>query len=113
VAARGRSFFAEFGGLSCYFTRHDQSTSPAFFEVERGGSFPSLRQLLHEYSPRVPYQALSVVGLAYADPLCLLMDREGTLYGAFDGGFYRIASASAPGIEAILLDQPFEEVPAK
>ncbi|HEX8427904.1 SUKH-3 domain-containing protein [Hymenobacter sp.] len=104
------AFLREFGGLSCYFTRHDHSTSCVFFEVEKGAAFPDLAHLLLEYSLRVPHQTLSVVGLAYSDPLCLLMDQAGTLYGAFAGGFYRIASAGAPGIEAILLDLPFDEM---
>lgn len=104
-------FLREFGGLSCYFTRHDHSTSRAFFEVERGAAFPDLPHLLHEYSPRVQHQTLSVVGLAYSDPLCLLMDQGGALYGAFAGGFYHIAQEGAAGIEAIVLDWPFKEVP--
>lgn len=106
------AFLREFGGLSFYFTRHDHSTSQVFFEVKRGANFPELPHLLHQYSPRVPYQTLSVVGLAYSDPLCLLMDREGALYGAFAGGFYCIAKAGAPGIEAVVLDLPFKEIPA-
>ncbi|UOG74873.1 SUKH-3 domain-containing protein [Hymenobacter tibetensis] len=107
------AFLREFGGLSCYFTRHDHSTSRVFFDVEKGAAFPDLAYLLQEYSVRVPHGVLSVVGLAYTDPLCLLMDQDGALYGAFHGGFYRIASAGVLGIEAILLDWPFKEVLAK
>ena len=105
------AFLREFGGLSCYFTRRDHSTTHVFFDVSKAAAFPDLSRLLHEYSPRVPHHTLCVVGQAYTDPLCLLLDNEGTLYGAFAGGFYRIASAGGLGIEAIILDLPFREIP--
>lgn len=106
------AFLQEFGGLYCFFVRHDLSISRVFFDANRAAAFPDLWQLLREYSPRVPQQTLCVVGQAYTDPLCLLMDAEGTLYGAFAGGFYRIAGSGSAGIEAVILDLLFEEVPA-
>jgi hypothetical protein len=105
------TFLQEFGGLYCYFNRHDSSISRVFFDAARASAFPDLPQLLREYSARVPHQTLCVVGQAYTDPLCLLMDAEGTLYGAFAGGLYRIASSGAAGVEAVVLDVLFEEVP--
>ncbi|MBO0360312.1 SUKH-3 domain-containing protein [Hymenobacter sp. BT186] len=104
------AFLQEFGGLYCFFVRQDHSISRVFFDATRAAAFPDLPQLLREYSPRVPQQTLCVVGQAYTDPLCLLMDAEGTLYGAFAGGFYRIAASGRAGVEAVILDLLFEEV---
>lgn len=106
------AFLQEFGGLHCFFVRHDHSIGQAFFDVVRAAAtFPDLPQLLREYSLRVPQQTLCVVGQAYTDPLCLLTDAEGTLYGAFAGGFYRIAATGTAGVEAVILNLPFQEVP--
>lgn len=105
------AFLQEFGGLYCFFIRHDYSIGRVFFDATRAAAFPDLPRLLHEYSPRVPHQTLCVVGQAYTDPLCLLIYAEGTLYGAFAGGFYRIAPSGAAGVEAVILDLLFEEVP--
>lgn len=106
------SFLREFGGLHCFFPRLDLSISPIFFEVERATACLSLDRLHDDFVKRVPGGELCVVGQAYSDPLCLLMDSQGTLYGACEADIYRIAPTGKAGIEAIILDQPFEEVAA-
>lgn len=101
------TFLREFGGLHCYFTRQDQSITRMQFEIRQAATLLNMAQLHDEYEPRVPGRKLSLVGQAYTDPLCLLMDTHGTFYGACAEGLYHIADTVPLALEAIILDLPF------
>lgn len=100
----------EFGGLHCYFTRQDQSITRMQFEIQQAATLLDMAQLHDEYEPRVPGRQLSLVGQAYTDPLCLLVDSHGTVYGACREGLYHIAKTVPLALEAIILDLPFQEL---
>ena len=104
------AFLSEFGGLHCYFTRQYHSIASVQFEVRRAAALLSLPRLRHEYEPLVPGRALSIVGHAYADPLCLLVAGDGSFYGACEEGLYYIAASAPQALEAILLDLPFQHL---
>jgi hypothetical protein len=104
------AFLSEFGGLHCFFTRQDQSTARMQFNVRQAAALLKPCQLHHEYEPLVPGQALSIVGQAYTDPLCLLVASNGSFYGACEEGLYYIAASAPQALEAILLDLPFQGI---
>ncbi|WBA41032.1 SUKH-3 domain-containing protein [Hymenobacter canadensis] len=104
------AFLREYGGLHCYFTRQDQSITRMQFEIRQAATLLNMAQLHDEYEPRVPGRQLSLVGQAYTDPLCLLVDARGTFYGACAEGLYHIADTVPLALEAIILDLPFREL---
>lgn len=104
------AFLREFGGLHCYFTRQDHSITRMQFEVQQAASLLNLDLLRTEYEPRVPGRQLSLVGQAYTDPLCLLVDARGSFYGACAEGIYHIADTVPLALEAIIMDLPFREI---
>jgi hypothetical protein len=104
------AFLREFGGLHCYFTRQDQSITRMQFDIQHAAAQLNTQLLRTEYEPRVPGRQLSLVGLAYTDPLWLLVDARGTFYGACEAGLYHIADTVPLALEAIIMDLPFREV---
>ena len=104
------AFLREFGGLHCYFTRQDQSTTRMQFEIQQAAALLDMHRLRTEYEPRVPGRKLSLVGQAYTDPLCLLVDTQGTFYGACEEGIYLIADTVPLALEAIVMDLPFRQL---
>lgn len=104
------TFLREFGGLHCYFTRQDQSITRMQFEIKQAATLLNLDRLHDEYEPRVPGRKLSLVGQAYTDPLCLLLDADGRFYGACEEGIYHIADTVPLALEAIIMDLPFREL---
>ena len=104
------AFLSEVGGLHGYFARQDHSIARVQFEVQQAATVLDLQRLRHDYAPRVPGSALSIIGQAYTDPLCLLVASNGTFYGACEEGLYYIGATVAEALEAIVMDLPFEEV---
>ncbi|SHL65389.1 SUKH-3 domain-containing protein [Hymenobacter psychrotolerans] len=103
------AFLSEFGGLHCYFARQDLGVARMQFEVQQAATVLCLDRLRTEYTPRVPGRALSIVGQAYTDPLCLLVAADGSFYGACDEGLYYIGATADEALSAIVLDLPFQD----